>query len=280
MMLAVAVAIMAGWMQPGVALAAKPLSATEIAAQDDALIERLEKSGKLDAALDRAIERRIAREQERREAEAKAEAEARNEAAKNVRPVGEKDRIHGPANAKVSIIVWSDPECPYCKRFAGIPQQTVDRAEGLANSAVRLFPLPFHGQAAMQASLDALCVADQAGEAGYYAFFDGYLNASALNGQGIAPQGKQSSEQLVEELAKKSGVKKVADWQSCRKALATRERLQAEFADGEAAGVQGTPSVILRNNETGAVRLLPGAMPVEYLLQQVKELAGEGAAAK
>ncbi|MFD2782488.1 DsbA family protein [Novosphingobium pokkalii] len=71
------------------------------------------------------------------------------------------DRVSGPAQAPISVVVWSDPECPYCKQFSGVPDAAIARAKGKANLAIRMLPLPFHGAAAVLGGMAALCVADQ-----------------------------------------------------------------------------------------------------------------------
>jgi protein-disulfide isomerase len=249
-------------------------SCAAAATNDDALIERLEASGKLDAAVDRAIERRIARERTRREAAEKAELDAQKEVAKKVRTLDQRDRIYGAQNAKISIIVWSDPECPYCKQFAGTPQKAVDSSDGLANSAVRLLPLPFHGKLAIQVSATALCVADQTGAAGYYRFFDGYLAATQGNGKGL-PDGKgdKSPQAVMASLIRQSGVTDTKKLKSCQESSDAMKRVRFEYDEAGEVGVQGTPTTILRNNESGAVELVAGAVSEESLLEKVRSLA-------
>lgn len=241
---------------------------------EDVLLQKLEASGKLDAAVDRALERRIAKEKQQREAEEKSQQQLANEAAKKIHPLGKGDRIYGSENAKVSIIVMSDPECPYCQRFGGVPEKAVDQLQGLANAAVRLFPLDFHGQKALDASLAALCVADQAGVRGYYAFYDGYLAATQGNGRGIPDgKGKRSAANVLGKLLKAAGVTDSGKFKACQQAGETRQRLEAEFNAAVEAGTNGTPYVVLRNNESGEVRVAGGMVPVEALVEAVRAMA-------
>lgn len=243
-------------------------------APEDILLQKLEASGKLDAAIDRAIERRIAREKQQREAEEKSQQEAQNEAAKKIHPLGKTDRIYGPESAKVSIIVMSDPECPYCQRLGGVPQKAVDQLQGLANSAIRLFPLDFHGQKALDAALASLCVADQAGARGYYAFYDGYLAATQGNGRGIPDgKGKRSAANVMDTLLRTAGVTDMGKFRVCQHGKETRQRLETEFNAAVEAGTNGTPYVVLRNNESGEVRVAGGLVAAEALVEEVRAMA-------
>lgn len=252
------------------------IGSTCAATPEDALLEKLEASGKLDAALDRAIERRIAKEKAQRENEAKAEQNAKSEAARKIRPLGKTDRIYGPEHAQVSIVVMSDPECPYCQRLAGIPEKAADQSQGLANVALRLFPLDFHGQAAINASLTALCVSDQAGAKGYYTFFNGYLAATQGNGNGIPNgKGKKSTQEITNQLLKRAGVTDFSKLKVCQQSKDTVKRLEAEFNDAVEAGTTGTPYMVLRNNESGAVKIVAGVAPVEVLVKEVAQLSGK-----
>ena len=44
----------------------------------------------------------------------------------NVKAVSSADHIRGNPNAKVKVIEFSDPECPFCKRFHNTMNQIID----------------------------------------------------------------------------------------------------------------------------------------------------------
>lgn len=189
-----------------------------------------------------------------------------------VAPAGKSDRIYGPADADLTLIVWIDPECPYCKVFGNTGERLVDSAEGRLNLVVRLLPLPFHGEPAMAASAMALCVADQSGAEGFYRFLDAYLAMTATNGRGIPARAGGGADPLL-SLAVASGASDTALLRTCRRSGETLRRVMAEGAAGEAAGVGGTPSIAIRNNRSGDSLMADGAIPEEDIKAAVNWLA-------
>lgn len=187
--------------------------------------------------------------------------------APGVDAVGTADRVYGPAKADFSLIVWLDPECPYCKLFGNMPEQIVDAGNGRLNLAVRLYPLPFHGANAMIASATALCVADQAGAAGYYRFLDAYLVMTASNGKGLP------GAEAVQSLARAAGVMDSAALALCSRDTATAQRLSVEMKGAERAGLGGTPAVAIRNNRTGETIFADGALPEADIKAAVNAMA-------
>ena len=66
-----------------------------------------------------------------------------------VAPVSDADHIEGPLNAKVKLIVYTDPECPYCRIFHGTLQSlyTEHKAAGDLAIVYRMLPLERHPKA-------------------------------------------------------------------------------------------------------------------------------------
>lgn len=198
-----------------------------------------------------------------------ADQEAAWRNAPGVDAIGPSDRIYGPASADFSLIVWLDPECPYCKAMGGMPERIVEAADGRMNLSVRLYPLPFHGANAMVASATALCVGDQAGPGGYYRFLDGYLAMTASNGKGLPGTGAEG----MAALARAAGAGDGAGLALCSHANATAQRLSAEMKGADKAGVSGTPAIAIRNNRSGETILAEGALPEADIKAAVNAMA-------
>jgi protein-disulfide isomerase len=190
--------------------------------------------------------------------------------APGVSAIGKQDRLYGKPNARFSLIVWLDPECPYCKVMGRQPQQVVDASGGQVNLAVRLYPLPMHGPNALMASITALCVADQAGPAGYYRFLDSWMQRTASNGQGIGAGTGQGDP--VAELAAGAGARNRDALAGCTTSDQANQRLAFDMQSGDVAGIEGTPAVAVRDNRFGRAIMISGAVSAADMRDAIKAL--------
>jgi len=79
--------------------------------------------------------------------------------------------IYGNPEAKTFLIVFSDLECPFCKRFHPTVKSIVDSSNGKIALVHKHFPLSFH-QNAIPLALSAECVSAQAGSSGFFKFVE------------------------------------------------------------------------------------------------------------
>ena len=237
------------------ALAADPAPAATDA-QTDAIVRKLEQSGALDAAVERAINRYVQRKDAERQAE---QARHDAEAAKRARPVDlKRDHLRGNPAAIVTLIEYTDFECPFCKRFHGTPKTLLDRYGDRVNWVIRNYPLPFHDPAARKEALAAECVAQLAGNDAYWKYADALFANTRSNGTGLP------DEHSVDKLAGGFGIN-ASSLSGCMSDAkgAAATRVDEDLSDGAQAGVSGTPATVVRNNKTGASQAVVGALPAE-----------------
>ena len=86
--------------------------------------------------------------------------------------------VLGPATAPITIIEFSDYECPFCKRAEPAMQQVLDTYKDKIKFVYRHYPLPFHQQA-RPASEAALC-ANAQGK--FWAYHDALVSSSGAAG--------------------------------------------------------------------------------------------------
>ncbi len=184
-----------------------------------------------------------------------------------------REPVYGQPASDFSVIVWLDPECPYCKMLGRTPEKVVDASGGQVNLVVRLLPLPMHGRAALIAAATALCISRQTPPAGYYRFLDRYLELTRTNGAGLPEVAGIS----VEALARDAGVKDLPALDTCVHAPETIRALGQEFTDAGAAGVSGTPAIVVRDNRTGQLAMTEGAIPADEIARVIRALGALGA---
>ncbi|MCM2276220.1 MAG: DsbA family protein [Candidatus Didemnitutus sp.] len=232
----------------------------------DAIVRKLESEGVLDRVVDRALTRGIERRQEAQRnelARQQAQTAERGKAARKV--VANRDHIRGNAAAEVSLIEYSDFECPFCKRFHDAPAAVLERHGGRVNWVYRHFPLAFHDPAARREAVASECAAKLGGNEAFWKYTDALFRHTRSNGQGLA-EGK-SELAIATELGLKGD-----DFSRCLADPAMIKRVDEDIADGNAIGVTGTPATLVRNNRSGATEWVVGAQPLAALQAAVERV--------
>lgn len=137
----------------------------------------------------------------------------------------------GPKDAKVTIVEFSDFECPYCNKSQEVNRALRDKYKDKIRWVFRDYPLPFHKNA-MGAHMAANC-AMQDGK--YWEVFNGLFDNF-----------RQLSDATVREIAYKAGVNK-EKFNSCMADAdgKTAGEIQQDIQDGQALGVNGTPAFFI-----------------------------------
>ncbi len=138
----------------------------------------------------------------------------------------------GPADAPVTIVEYSDYQCPYCRQA----EDTVDQVLREYGDQVRLvymdFPLRNHPQA-MGAAQAARC----AGEQGHFwEYHDALLSAQA-----------SLSRYMLVNLAGQLGLD-AASFGSCVSERRYQDARRADMAAGAKAGASGTPTFFVNGH--------------------------------
>lgn len=182
-----------------------------------------------------------------------------------VKPVSKDDYIRGAKNADITVIEYSDLECPFCKRFHPTVQQFMKEYDGRAAWVYRHFPLSFHANAQKEAEA-VECAGELGGSDKYWKFIDTITERTTANGTGFA------LDQLV-PLAKEIGLNE-GKFKQCLDGGKYAQKIQQSISDGQSAGVDGTPGTILVRKD-GKTRIVSGAVPYEELKAQAEGLLKE-----
>ncbi len=146
----------------------------------------------------------------------------------------------GPEDAPVTIIEFSDYQCPYCARwYQETYQQLMAAYPGQIKFVYRDYPLPGHVEAEPAAE-----AAECAGEQGaYWKFHDALFS-------GQYGFGRAAYEQYAASLELDT-----AAFSQCLDSRKYTAEIEADSADASKVGISSTPSFVING------RLLVGALP-------------------
>ena len=156
----------------------------------------------------------------------------------------------GEAEAPVTIVEWSDFECPYCKRVLPALEQLLEEYPTEVRLVFRHFPLHAIHPNAQGAAEAAICAQDQG------AFWE-------LHDLMFEEQDTLTASDLKDK-AERAGLDAEA-FAACMEAGDTPDRVEADRRAGVAAGVSGTPALFVNG------RPLEGAVAYAELADVVED---------
>ncbi len=140
---------------------------------------------------------------------------------------------YGAKKARITLVEYSDFQCPYCSRVGPTMKKVVDMYQGKARLIFKQFPLSFHKQARPAAK--AALAAQRQGK--FWEMHDLiFENQRAL------------ADELYEKLAGQLGL----DVEKFKKDFADPkidERVNEDFREGQRVGVRGTPTFFINGRK-------------------------------
>ncbi len=166
--------------------------------------------------------------------------------------------VLGNKNAPVTLIEFSDYECPFCKRsfdqlLPELKKNYID--SGKLKLVYRNLPLPFHQNAHKEAEA-ALCARDQGGDATYFKFHDQIFTKTTSNGTGLA------LDQLP-VIAGNIGLN-VSQFQQCLDSGKHKDYVDKDIAYATQVSANGTPTWFVgKSTPDGTIdgQIIVGAQP-------------------
>jgi protein-disulfide isomerase len=139
------------------------------------------------------------------------------------------DAFKGPEGAPVTIIEFSDYQCPYCSRAEATVEAVLKKYGDSVRVVYRDYPLGFHKNA--QGAAEAAECAEEQGK-----FWE-------MHEAMFANQAKLATAQLV-ETAGSLGLE-VEPFKECLESGKYSAEVRKDFADGQKYGVTGTPTFFI-----------------------------------
>lgn len=179
------------------------------------------------------------------------------------------DPVLGDKNAPVTIVEFSDYECPFCKRHydqthAQLLKNYIDT--GKVKLVFRDLPLSFHDPMATTEAIAANCAREQGGDSAYWKLHDTMFEKTTSNGSGL-------TKDQLNQFAAAQGLNE-ANFKACVDSEKFKDEVAKDLADAGAAGASGTPSFVVGKSGGQEVegKLIVGAQPYAAFQSEIDSL--------
>ena len=165
--------------------------------------------------------------------------------------ISNNNHVRGNFNAPVTLVEFSDFECPFCEKIFPTINKILDDYEGKVRLVYKQFPLSFHPNA-QKAAEASECASEQEK---FWEYHDKLFENQA-NGYSV-----EKFKQWAKDLALNT-----QKFNDCLDSGKYAQKVQTDFQEGQQKGVSGTPATFING------RLIVGAQPYESFKQIIDGL--------
>jgi len=183
------------------------------------------------------------------------------------------DPVMGSDDAKITIIEFSDYECPFCKSFytdtlPSIKKDYIDT--GKVKFVYRDLPLSFHDPLATLEAVAANCAREQGNDETYFKYHDEIFNRTQSNGNGLTNDDLLT---IASDMSLDSNT-----FSTCLESDRYSDEIQKDIADAASIGGTGTPTFLIGKTTSDGVitgQVVVGAQPLQVFTAIFDELESE-----
>ncbi|MDX3928988.1 MAG: thioredoxin domain-containing protein [Shinella sp.] len=166
--------------------------------------------------------------------------------------------LYGHADARFTLTLYADLECPFCKTYFPILKSWVDNHPDMLLEWSHL-PLSIHEPAATELAVLAECAGEAGGQSAFWDATTWIYRHTRSDGRGLPPG------------VSYPGV--TAAINVCTSGDQPKSIVSAQMQEAAAKNIDATPTVMLHDNETGKSLLLPGPVDGDTLLSALDLIA-------
>ena len=153
--------------------------------------------------------------------------------------------VKGDEKAKVTIVEYSDFQCPFCKRGSELLPTLLEEYNGKVKIVFKQLPLPIHNWA-KDAAIASVCASKQ-GNDKFWEFHDLVF---AKQKEIKAENAKVEFEGIAKQIGLNTG-----EFDKCLGSPEVEQRVQKEMEEARSIGVSSTPTFVVNG------MIVPGANP-------------------
>lgn len=200
-------------------------------------------------------------------------AQAGEDKIQNLKPITQADHRLGNPDSTLTIVEYSDAECPFCQNFHRTMEQVISEygASGKVSWIYRHFPLdviPAHKWAPKEAEA-AECVFELAGNDVFWNYLRVLVDTTRQDATGQL----LSEDALLKALSSEAVAQGVAKdaFESCLRSGRYTEQIKQTFQDAVNTGCTGTPCSFIVDKD-GNKYPIEGAQPFQSVKQIIDTL--------
>lgn len=167
------------------------------------------------------------------------------------------DHVYGDRDASITIVEFSDYQCPYCHDLHPTLKRIVDERDDV-NWVYRHFPLSIHSEAE-PSSIAAECVADLGDNDDFWAYSEALFENQYM-----------LSDALYLSEAKELGIDE-DDFNDCLLESKIADRVKEDLEQAYSQGGRGTPFSVIVNKE-GESTSFSGALSYDEIVSVIEGL--------
>jgi len=151
----------------------------------------------------------------------------------------------GPKDAKVTIVEYSDFQCPFCsKGYTTLENEVLNEYKDKVKFCYKHLPLPFHPWAEMGA-IAMECAETQSGDMGWAVYNGFFTNQKDITPANVKDKAVEFAGAKIDK----------AKFDKCFDGKETMDRVKADKNEATSLGLTGTPSFVING------RMVKGAQP-------------------
>lgn len=170
--------------------------------------------------------------------------------------VTSKDHRLGSPDAKITMLVYSDLECPFCKQFHQTMRQIETNYQGQVAWVYRHYPLDKHVNAEKEGEATE-CAASLGGESAFWQYANDIMDRTTSNGTGFALS-------ALTPLAGEIGLD-TAKFDTCLNSGQFESKVKSDLDSGVKANINATPTSFILDKNGKILDTVPGALPYDQI---------------
>ncbi|MCP4412840.1 MAG: DsbA family protein [Gammaproteobacteria bacterium] len=166
--------------------------------------------------------------------------------------------IYGNLDARITMVMFDDIECPFCRKIHPELKKIVDNSNGVINWQYKHFPLSIHRAAAAHNAQAVECILETHDNQKAWIALTEFIQTTKGNGRGI--------DNIVKHSRSIGLNGTLVDF--CLQSDAHKNKINNDYALGLSLNVSATPAIQITDNQTKEHLMLTGYLPATAILEK------------